>query len=305
MKCKDCLKEISSKEYNNKSAKGVCRKCRQRMAQIKYQNKKNGTNKEYVPLRLKEESAKTIALIKDEKEERIYGKEIENKVIEDIEKTFEKNKISINSQELPPFSIFMDMFCSLIDIENGYMSEYIKAEDVFNKMERDYQHAYEEAETLDIFDERSKMFRCLLDKRRTVKNGLGQYKTMFRLLQEIVQAMPDVLQKALQARENLTKTTEYQKNHSYKVEASELIADQGFAIMNKEMSSENSKYSATVPLMNYYGNGSPYPFQRFIDAKNEEEARKKVVEFLKTKFPNCPYKSIDLIVTKVVEADEV
>ena len=56
MKCKDCLKEIDEKEYYNKSIEGVCQKCRQRISQIKYENKKFGTNKEYIPLRLKDKT---------------------------------------------------------------------------------------------------------------------------------------------------------------------------------------------------------------------------------------------------------
>ena len=40
MQCKDCLKEIDDKEYYNRSIEGLCKKRRQKMSQIKYENKK-------------------------------------------------------------------------------------------------------------------------------------------------------------------------------------------------------------------------------------------------------------------------
>lgn len=60
MQCKDCLKEIDDKEYYNKSMEGICKKCRQKISQIKYENKKFGTNKEYVPARLKNKNTKIV-----------------------------------------------------------------------------------------------------------------------------------------------------------------------------------------------------------------------------------------------------
>ena len=100
MKCVDCLKEIDDKEYYNKNDEGVCKKCRQRKSQIKYENKKFGTNKVYVPLRLKKTTTKrkkTSVEVIDKKvdDTKLYGKEIETKVNEDIKKVFNKYGINI------------------------------------------------------------------------------------------------------------------------------------------------------------------------------------------------------------------
>ena len=160
MQCKDCLKEIDDKEYYNRSIEGICKKCRQKISQIKYENKKFGTNKEYVPARLKNKNTKIVnkktnkvvstTKVVEEKEEKIYDERIEKIVLDDIAQTFKNNNVDINIKDIPPFNAFMDMFCSLIDINNGYMSQYKKAEDVFNLMEGDYQHAYEDAKTPEI-----------------------------------------------------------------------------------------------------------------------------------------------------------
>lgn len=315
MKCKDCLKEIDDKEYYNRSLEGVCKKCRQKISQIKYENKKFGTNKEYIPSRLKDNNTKKIVSrqtnkvvantkIIETKEERIYSKEIENRVLQDIDNTFKNNKVFIDSQKLPPFNVFMDMFCSLIDIENGYMSEYMKAEDIFNRMETDYRHAYEDANTNAIFNERSQMYRCLLDKRRTVKNGLGQYSKIIRMLQEIVQGTPDILDKAKQSKINLDEIIKMQENHSYKIESSELIASLDFCTGRKEVVNEYAKYLVTVPVYNLYGNTGRTEFQRAFFANSPEEAKQMTIDFLKVKFPKVTYKPVDIIATKVIESDE-
>lgn len=307
MKCNDCLKEIDEKEYYNRSNEGVCLKCRHKIAQIKYLNKKNNTNIEYIPKRL-EEKNKTRKrtnnkVVQNKVEEKLYSKEIEDKVLSDINNTFENNKISINFQEIPPFALFIDMFCSLINIDKGYMAECIRAEDIFNKLERDYQHAYEESKTIEILWERTQMFKCLLDQRRTLKDNLVQYNKILRLLQEIVENVPNVLEKAKESKIELEKVIEIQKNNIYKFEESELIGEEDFCNGKKMKSKKLSKYDVTVPLFNYYGNGSPYLFQRYFLASSVEEAKQNAVKFLQTKFPNCSYKTTDILAS-IVENNE-
>ena len=244
MQCKDCLKEIDDKEYYNRSIEGICKKCRQKISQIKYENKKFGTNKEYVPARLKNKNTKIVnkktnkvvstTKVVEEKEEKIYDERIEKIVLDDIAQTFKNNNVDINIKDIPPFNVFMDMFCSLIDINNGYMSQYKKAEDVFNLMEGDYQHAYEDAKTPEIFLERSKMFRCLLDQRRNIKNGIGQYDKIIDMLQDIVKKNPKILEMAQTARDELNRTIEAQEGHYYKAKASELISKEESCIGKRE-----------------------------------------------------------------------
>ena len=312
MKCNDCLKEISEKEYYNKSIEGVCQKCRQRIAQIKYENKKFGTNKEYIPLRLKDSKkiinkkdnkvvTTTKVINQEKKNEKIYDEKIEKIVLEDIENTFKAHSITINHKEVPPFKVFMDMFCSLIDINNGYMSQYKKAEDVFNMMEGDYQHAYEDAKTPEIFAERSKMFRCLLDQRRSVKNGLGQYSKIVNMLEDIVRKNPKILEMALTSKEELEKIILSQDEHHYKARASELIAKEDFCIGKKDMS-ERGTYHVSVPIFGYYGTlTTPYLFERNTFAENSQDAIDSIREYLKQKFPKCKYKLSDFKTEKITE----
>lgn len=300
MQCKDCLREIDEKEYFNRNYEGICKKCRQKMSQIKYENKKFGTNKQYVPARLKKnnsfeelkEEPKEKELKETNVEKKIYGSDIEEKVLKDISETFATNKVNIDPQEYPPFHIFIDLFCSLIDLEKGYMKQYEKAEDVFNRMECDYQHAYEDASDPESFMERSKMFRCLLDQRRTVKNGLAQYEKVTPLLQEIVKKCPNILKLAKDTETELNRIIELQGGHSYMARASELIAKEDFCIGKKDISARG-KYHVTVPVFGYYGNNSPYLFERDCWADNPKKAIETIVKYLKAKFPNVTYKTGD------------
>ena len=102
MQCKDCLKEIDDKEYYNKSIEGICKKCRQKMSQIKYENKKFGTNKEYIPARLKNKNTKIVnkktnkvvstTKVVEEKEEKIYEMSTFEKQICECNKEFDSNE---------------------------------------------------------------------------------------------------------------------------------------------------------------------------------------------------------------------
>lgn len=307
MQCKDCLVEIDDKEYYNRSDEGVCKKCRQKKSQIKYENKKFGTNREYVPARLKNKS-KNIIKKEDKKIEqkkndevtnKIYDEEIEKIVLADIENTFKNRNVSINFKEIPPFNIFMSMFCSLIDMSNGYMTQYKKAEETFNMMEGDYQHAYEDAQTPEIFLKRSQMFRCLLDQRREIKNGIGQYEKIDGLLQDIVKRNPQILTIARQAQAELEKVIEAQDGHYYKARASDLISKEDFCIGKKDW----GQWHVEVPINNYYNNKSPYLFTRDVWANNAEEAIENIKQYLKQKFPNCTYKTIDFKAEKLVQDD--
>lgn len=314
MQCKDCLTEIDDKEYYNRSMEGVCKKCRQKISQIKYENKKFGRNREYVPERLKEDNNKIIKktvkraikkttekkeIEKEEKPLRIYDEKIEKIVLQDIANTFRNHSVTINPQEIPPFNIFMEMFCSLIDMNNGYMTQYKKAEELFNMMEGDYQHAYEDAQTPELFLERSKMFRCLLDQRRDIKNGIGQYEKIFDILQDIVNKDPDILKKATKAKEDLESIIEAQKGHFYKVKASELISKEDFCVGKRF----KTHYCVTIPIMNYYSNKAPFNFTRNVWAEDERTAIADIKNYLKQKFPNCPYNETQFKVEKV--SDEV
>lgn len=317
MQCKDCLEEIDEKEYFNRSLEGVCKKCRQKINQIKYENKKFGTNRQYVPARLKEkkndiikstiENNKKIEKIIEKKEIRteekptkIYDERIERIVLKDIQDTFKNHNVSIDPQQVPPFNVFMDMFVSLIDINNGYMAQYKKAEGIFNMMEGDYQHAVEDAKTPELFLERSQMFRCLLDQRRNVKNGIGQYDEIVDLLQDIVKKNPKILEIAKKAQEELSRTIESQEGHFYKAKASELISKEEFCIGKRDW----GHWRVEVPLNNYYGMSVPYTFKRDCWADGEEGAIANIKEYLKQKFPSCTYRDDKFTITRLNDIKE-
>ena len=308
MKCKDCLSEISDKEYYNKSDEGVCKKCRQRKSQIKYENKKFGTNKEYVPLRLKHKverksSAPKVVKEKDD-ETKLYGKDIEKKVNNDIQAVFNQYGVEIKDNDRLPFLIFMNMFNSLLDIKNGFMSNYIKAEDIFNNMERDYQHAFEDSKTVSEMDERSKMFKCLLDKRRNVKNINIQYEQISRIIYEIIDKIPNIVDKVNISIERLTDIIQKQEDHYYKAEVSELIQQADFCKGTKPFGKAGAiKYDVSVPLFNFGNNraGIPYDFHRYAYGKNQQEAIDTVKAFISKKLPKCTYKPNDFLAVELYE----
>lgn len=307
-KCKDCLREISKKEYFNRNNEGICKKCRQRMSQIKYENKKFGTNKKYVPLRLKhsgrtlEKNQKETTIEKDNS--LLYSKAIEKKVAQDIENTFQKYNIKINENDLVPFTAFIDMFSALLDVEKGYMSNYLKAEDIFNMLERDYQHAFEDSKTIMEMNERSQMFKCLLDKRRNVKNINIRYSQVSRIIYEILEKIPDIQKKVETAKENLNSVITTQEEHYYKAEMSELIQQEDFCKGAKSTTAGKMiKFDVSVPLFNYGKNraGIPYDFHRFIYANTQEEAINIVKKFLQDKFSSCTYKDNDFLAVELYD----
>lgn len=310
MKCVDCLKEIDDKEYYNKSDEGVCKKCRQRKSQIKYENKKFGTNKVYVPLRLKKTTTKrkkNAVSVKNEQidDTKLYGKEIENKVNGDIKKVFDKYGISIKENDAVPLQMFMNMFETLLDVRNGYMNNYIKAEDLFNMLERDYQHAFEDADTVSKMEERSKMFKCLLDRRRNVKNINIQYNQISRIIYEILDKIPDMLEKVHISNEKLEEIIKKQEEHYYRAEMSELVQEEDFCKGNKSVGKFGmKKYDVSVPIFNYGNNsaGIPYDFHRFAYAKDKIDAINQVKAFLTEKFPKCTYKSNDFLAVELYDA---
>lgn len=311
MKCTDCLTEIDDKEYYNKSNEGVCKKCRQRMSQIKYENKKFGTNKEYVPLRLKKECApRKSNAVKITKKRKVadntvlYSKEVEKKVNDDIKKVFEKNNITIKDNDIIPLSMFVNMLETLLDVKNGYMNNYIKAEDLFNMLERDYQHAFEDADTVERMAERSQMFKCLLDKRRNVKNINAQYNQISRVIYEILDKVPDILNKVSISKGKLADIIEKQEGHYYKAEMSELIQEESFCRGTKSPRGLGmKKYDVSVPIFNYGNNstGIPYDFHRFAYAKDKIDAINQVKAFLSEKFPKCTYKSNDFLAVELYD----
>ena len=317
MKCNDCLKEIDEKEYYNKSNEGVCRKCRQRMSQVKYENKKFGTNKEYVPLKMKagyspkQTATKRVARTVKTKSETesvnnsvLYSKEIEKKVGEDIQRTFAKHNITIKDNDVVPLIMFMEMLETLLDVKNGYMNNYIKAEDLFNMLERDYQHAFEDSKTVIEMNERGQMFKCLLDKRRNVKNVNIQYTQISRVIYEIIDKIPDILPKVRQAKERLTDALDKQESHYYRAEMSELIQGEEFCRGVKSVGKAGvTKYDVSVPIFNYGNNraGIPYDFHRYAYATSEEDAINQVKAFLKEKFPNCTYKPNDFLAVELYD----
>lgn len=317
MKCVDCLSEIDDKEYYNRSCEGVCKKCRQKRAQIKYENKKNGTNKEYVPARLKTKTRakrKTTTIAKkrtspvikkvEEDKSKLYGKEIEEKVNKDITSIFSTYGVEIKANDRLPFLIFMNMFESLLDVKNGFMRSYLKAEELFNKMERDYQHAFEDAKTIEEMDERGKMFRCFLDKRRDVKNINIQYEQISRILYEINDQIPDILDKVHLSTEKLADLVDKQEKHCYKAEVSELVQEADFCTGSKSIGKYGmKKYDVSVPLFNYGNNctGIPFDFHRFAYARNEEDAIGQIKAFLLEKFPTCTYKPNDFLAVELFD----
>lgn len=314
MKCKDCLNEINEKEYYNKNNEGVCQKCRQRMSQIKYENKKFGKNKKYVPLRLKDKAQRkegAVEVIKEnnkENESTLYTKEIESIVSSDIEKVFEKNSVVIKNNDSMPFTVFMDMFESLLDVKNGYMNNYIKAEDIFNMLERDYQHAFEDAKTISEMNERGQMFKCLLDKRRDVKNVNMQYSRISRVIYEIINKDPSILNKVHIANKALKDLIDQQDSHYYRAEVSEFVQEADFCKGVKPSTKAGTKkYDVSIPVFNFGNNsaGVPYDFHRYAYATNEADAIEQVKLFIAKNFPKVSYKANDFLAVEMYDANDI
>lgn len=281
MICPDCELEV-----DKLTKLGVCKKCYQRIAQFKYKGK------EYIPLRtikgtpeyrqamnkrvgLKVAPSKpiiseSIYVSKENKKDEIF-----TQVSEDVMKNFKDYGLTQSYLEVD-ISNFIDTFFTLLQEEN-FMKDCEKAEKIFNKISSDYLHLAENSEWGSY--EMNKHLMCekaLLELRRPTKNKYYEFKTLEPVIEYLKgnDTFKELLSKAREDYMNIQNN-----DMTYKLKATTLDNDLGIVRRWK-------KYNWHVPCFNLYGNPGQEDFvsDRPITARNEDEAIRKITQFLDNHF---------------------
>ena len=262
--CPDCGQE---KELGVRT--GICKQCSARKANAKYQNKPyikiiNSKNKR---------NPRKIKIVKDKKEDenvefKLYSKKIEEEVQKDIDLNLKAKKVNLPKNM--SFGIAFEVIYNAIHGIEG-ISEYIKAEDVFNKLENDYRHGYENAKTAESFDYWSKLYKCLLDKRRDIKTVISEYEAGGYIFKELADNKEFV--KGFDSAYNTYKMVhEMNEKGQYRQRSeSQIVKNSEFCIGKKTETTYSGLFKYLV-LFKPIQPSNIEPFKTIVYAKDEKDA---------------------------------
>lgn len=314
--CNDCEKEYEDDFVSERTHR--CKICANR-----YKNAKS-RNMEYVPLKdlSKEErerkikhhfklqarretkkKEKTLKRVETNPKKTINREQILAIVKKDIDLAFEKANINQEYLKLIDLTkIIEDLFLIIAD---GTTVDNIKtAEDVFNNIKSDYDHLLEHTDVADTatITEVAMMQKILSELRRPTK----MIVTYFRILEPVISKIKQypILVKEI---ENSNKKLKGLKN-KYLVKASTAVMDivkENGEYTDIELQEEltptmkNKKhFDWKVDCFNLYGNPNKTTFvsENGVWADDIIDAKFRIKQFLKDKFPNVTYMEKDIII---------
>lgn len=287
MKCKDCEREV---DKLNKD--GLCDYCKRRQYNCKMRDKEyrpikdlKGTTEYSYFLRKLEESNETI-------EEKQEPNEVMAIVTKDVEKAFEEKNISKEYLNVD-LNSFIETFFGLFQ-ENSYYEDTKKAAKVFDYISSDYLHYMESSEWGSEDAEKYMRYeKALLELRRPTKNKLVEYE----ILEPIIEFLNnDYFQDLLEeAREKLIRLSNADK--TYKLKLTNVKND-----LNMER--KFKKYRTSVTCWNLYGQRGADTFERDFLARNEEDAKAKLIDFIECNFDSLVYNKADIKV-ELLEREQI
>lgn len=307
MICPDC-----EFETDKLTSQGRCKKCSTRFNQLNYMNKRDGTNKPYIPLKElvgTKEYNRVIAkrgvtpkkatkqtkqiIIKEDLRTKYYGK-----VSADLNKEFEKNKISKAYLEVD-LPNWMETFWLLLQ-EDSVVLDAVKAGKVFDDLSYLYLH-----NQLNIsWDNENKMLenslyeKAVLELRRPTKDFIIYWKVISdvinaikndsTLMETIRCARNDLKLKAQALRENPVYNTEIDN---------ELSTGNNIKVVEKNY----KYYNIKVTVKGLYGHNYTETFKLDTPmyARGEDEAKRRFIEFMNEKFPGVKYKEDNIKVEEI------
>lgn len=314
--CKDCEREYEDDFVGTKTH--LCKICYNRFKNSNY------LNKEYIKIKdlpLKEQdrvikacmkkratvNKKKVIVKKTEKKvdktNDIDSTEILSIVKKDIDLAFEKANVNQEYLKLIDLTkIIEDLFLIIAD---GTTVDNIKtAEDVFNNIKSDYDHLLEHTDVADTatITEVAMMQKILSELRRPTK----MIVTYFRILEPVISKIKQypILVKEI---ENSNKKLKGLKN-KYLVKASTAVMDivkENGEYTDIELQEEltptmkNKKhFDWKVDCFNLYGNPNKTTFvsENGVWADDIIDAKFRIKQFLKDKFPNVTYMEKDIII---------
>lgn len=295
MKCKDCEREV-----DKLSKEGLCDYCKRRQYNCKMRDK------EYYPIKdlkgTKEYKFFENRFLKDTeekvdvditlKEETQQPNEAMAIVAKDVEKAFEEKNISKDYLNVD-LNSFIETFFGLFQ-EDSLYEDTKKAAKVFDYISSDYLHYMENSEWGSEDAEKYMRYeKALLELRRPTKNKLGEYE----ILEPIIEYLNnEYFQNLLEeAREKLIKLSNADK--TYKLKLTNVKND-----LNMER--KFKKYRTSVTCWNLYGQRGADTFERDFLARNEEDAKAKLIDFIEGNFDSLVYNKEDIKV-ELLEREQI
>lgn len=224
----------------------------------------------------------------------IDEKKIREDVDTDIDKEFERRKVSLNKDSYIPLDeAFETLWC--VCNEDNYLTEYPEAERILTDLVNDFQHQNEHTSSGDIREILIAGIRenQALNRRRPIKNVVDQMNCTNELRNYIKQDehLMELISKTRIALKNEVKN---QENPVYISKASELILGKENVLPEKRQIKQ--RYDVSVPCYNLFGNKNldTFHLNGGALAYNEEGAKDILREILRTRFPNVTYKDKDI-----------
>lgn len=186
------------------------------------------------------------------------------------------------------FDTAIEVLYNAIKGVNG-ISEYLKAEDMFNKLERDYKHCYENAKTQEKINFWGQAYKCLLDKRREIKVVISEYESGGFIFERMSKDKA-FMEEFEQVYEVFKKIHEMNEKELYRQESdSQLVKNEDFCVGKKSETNRFglSKYNVHIKSVN----PKQESFSRCVYAKDEKGAIQEVLDFIKAINYKIPFKN--------------
>ena len=314
MICPDCELET---DYLNRS--GICKQCAVRKTTITYMNKKNGTNKEYVPLKdLKNTNPPEYRRAMGKRLGKNWESQLKNKtkdydikevtktnensdnslknryysrVYKEVDEEFKKNNLT---QDYIKYNLY-DWYNTLWEIlqDNNFIFEARQGERVFNGLQNKHRHIQESLDWADIeaINDENYLLKALAEIRRPTKELLDYYEPIEQVV-EYIKSDKKLMKLLEDTRISLYKKYDNHENNGFMIEPTV---------------SRNKTYDCTVWCTNLNGNPNRQLFKTNsgIYAKTPKEAELKFRAFLQDKFASVRIEENTITVRERISNKEV
>lgn len=332
MKCPDCEMEVKSL-----TRAGICKKCSVRKAQVKYMNKLNNTNKPYIPLKeLKKtnmvayqkvmnrrKTSKSNTTPKNEVTQNNTAKQSDDltklkRIAEDEAKldiiNFRKQKDIKEPCNYLDLSILMNWLNEILK-EVNYFKTLDLNRQLYDTLMLDYLHVVKPNNHVTDLNDYAKLAlkqEYLQQERTPICIQLNKYKLVEPFFNKLKEN-PDLLDIFHDCMCELMAFDESNKNPKYKTSTLSIQDNTNVEYSNTfefrtiSKPHQQNKYSARISkVMNLYNNPNyqPFVYKGAIYADSEEEAKEKLLEFIKEKFPSLTYNTKDIEISLYTEREE-
>lgn len=295
--CPDCGEE---KELGPQT--GICKRCSTRKSNCKHQGR------EYVKLKdvdpSKRVQRKTVTYTKRVNDEtsfnknettKLYSKEIDEIVQKDID--FNLKSKNLKLPQSIDFGLAFTVLSNALDSAND-IDKFFKAEEIFNDIENDYRHAYENAKTSEEFNYWSQVYKCFLDKRRQIKIVVSEFQSSGYIFKKLYEDNNFLLEFNT-AYENYKNVHNFNEEGKYRQKSdSQIVKNADFCVGKKSETNYIGENKYNV-LIRPNAPSSREPFKTTVYAKNEEIAKNKAIENMKKANYTMCYKRDNITVIKI------